>query len=290
MDRQHHQGGGGGDVEHGRGEEGHAQHAHGAPAQFGGGGGKRRGLVLGAAGQHDGGDAADAVEEARLQPRQGEELAAGRGGGADAGGGHADRHQQPGQPEHQHGKGIGAEGHDQHQQRPGQRQRRGRQPAGEQPVQRLHLVDDDRGEVARVPPAQHHRSGVQQAGQRVGAQAAPRRRAGGEGVALGRHLGEHPQHGQHSEAGAGRKQHAANTRGQRRAEHHGDAIRLTDRAGGAGEPCEHHRQSGFPAVPGFRPEPGFRSGLAVHGLPVRHRPGIKAPSGACPGGPYASGG
>ena len=67
-------------------------------AQLVGRGRQRLRLVFGAAQQHDGGDAADPVEEAGLQPRQREELAARGGRGADAGHRHADRHQHAGQP------------------------------------------------------------------------------------------------------------------------------------------------------------------------------------------------
>ena len=83
--RQHDEGQRRRKIERGRGQEGDAQHAHGAPPQFVGRRGERPRLGLRLAVQHDGGDAAHAVEEARLQPRQRQELAARGGRRADAG-------------------------------------------------------------------------------------------------------------------------------------------------------------------------------------------------------------
>ena len=85
VDRQHDHRQRGGEVQRDRGQERHPQHAHGARSAT-----RRRPaasgvrLVLGAAVQHDGGDAAHAVEEARLQAGQRQELVARGGGGADA--------------------------------------------------------------------------------------------------------------------------------------------------------------------------------------------------------------
>ena len=120
-------------IECGRGQERDTQHAHGAPAQFVRRRGQRVRLGLRLAVQHDGGDAAHAVEETRLQPRQSQELVARGGGGADACRGHRDRDQQAAQNQHKRADRIGQQRSDGHQQRAGNRQRRGRQPARESP-------------------------------------------------------------------------------------------------------------------------------------------------------------
>ena len=183
--RQHDEGQRRRKIERGRGQERDPQHAHGAPAKFVRRRGQRLRLGLRLAVQHDGGDAAHAVEEARLQPRQRQELAARGRRGADTGRRHRDRDQQAAQHQHQRADRIGQQRGERHQQRAGDRQRGGRQPAGEQPVQRLDPIHDDRGQLAGVVSAQQRRAGVQQARQRVGPQPPPRRRPRIESGALG---------------------------------------------------------------------------------------------------------
>ena len=65
--RDHHQGQRHRQVERDRGQERHPQHPHGAPAQLVGGAAEGQRFVAGAAVHDDGGDAAHAVEETRLQ-------------------------------------------------------------------------------------------------------------------------------------------------------------------------------------------------------------------------------
>ena len=200
VQRQHDEGERRRKIERGRGQERDAQHAHGAPSQFVRRRGQRARLGLRLAVQHDGGDAAHAVEEARLQPRQRQELAARRGRRADTRRRHRDRDQQAAQNQHERADRIGQQRGERHQQRAADRQRSGRQPAGVQPVQRLDAVHDDRGQLAGVVRAQPRRAGMQQARQRVGPQPPPRRRPRIERGALGRNRRGRAQHGEHREA------------------------------------------------------------------------------------------
>ena len=172
-------------IECGRGQEGDAQHAHGAPSQFVGRRGERTRLGLRLAVQHDGGDTPHPIEEARLQPRQRQELAARRRRRAQAGGGHRDRDQQPAQHQHERGQRIGRQSGERHQQRTDDRQCRGRQPAGVQAIQRLDAIHHGRGQLAGVLGAKPRRAGMQQARQRIGPQPPPCRRSRVEGGAFG---------------------------------------------------------------------------------------------------------
>ena len=156
-DRQHDQRQGGREVQRGRRQKRHAQHAHGAAAQFIGGGGERRRLPLGPAIQHDGGDAAHAVEEPRLQPRHRQELVARGGGGADAGSAIAIGTSSP-HGQHERRERIGPQRRQHHEQRAGDRQRWRRQPAREQPVQRLHPIDHGGGQFAGMAAPQLRRA------------------------------------------------------------------------------------------------------------------------------------
>ena len=72
------QGGGGGEVERGGGEERDAQHAHGAACAARAPPRPEPAASSAPARQHDGGDAADTVEKAHLQPCHREELPLGR--------------------------------------------------------------------------------------------------------------------------------------------------------------------------------------------------------------------
>ena len=198
--RQHDEGQRRRQVERRRGQEGDAQHAHGAPPQFVGRRGQRARLGLRLAVQHDGGDAAHAVEEARLQPGERQELAARGCGGADAGSGHRERHQQartgPGSAPASRSASRAASATSS---RAGDRQHRSRKPAGEQPVQRLDAIHHGRGQFAGMVGAQLRRAGMKQPGQRVAAQPTPRRRAGVEGRAIGSDRQGRPQQRQHDE-------------------------------------------------------------------------------------------
>ena len=120
--RQHDEGQRRRKIECGRGQEGDAQHAHGALSQFIGRRGERTRLGLRLAVQHDGGDAPHPIEEAGLQPRQRQELTARRRRRAQAGRGHRDRDQKPAQHQHERGQRIGRQRGEGHQQRTDDRQ------------------------------------------------------------------------------------------------------------------------------------------------------------------------
>ena len=200
MQRQHDEGQRRRKIERGRGQERDAQHAHGAPAKFVRRRGQRLRLGIRLAVQDDGGDAAHAVEETRLQPRQRQELAARGGRGADTCRRHRDRDQQAAQNQHKRADRIGQQRSDGHQQRAANRQRSGRQPARVKPIQCLDAIHDDRGQLAAVVSAQPRRAGMQQARQRVGSQPPPRRRPRIESAALGSNRCGRAQHGEHREA------------------------------------------------------------------------------------------
>ncbi len=267
--RQHDEGQRRRQVECRRGQEGDAQHPHGAPPQFVGRRGQRARLGLGLAVQHDGGDPAHAVEEARLQPGERQELAARGRRGADTRGRHRDRHQQPAQDQHQPRQAIGQQRGKRHQGRAGNREHRGRQPAGEQPVQRLDPIDHDRGQFARMLRAQQRRAGMQQARQRIAAQPPPRRRTGIERRAVGRHREPRPQQRQHRERRQRRRQ-IRRPAAQRGREHTRGTIGLADRQRGARQPAEHDRPRRARALAQFAPQPRLCCRLAGILLRLRH--------------------
>ena len=263
---QHHEGERRRQVERGGGQERDAQHPHGAPPQFVGSGGERHRLGLGLAVQHDGGDAADAIEEPRLQPRQGQELVPRRRRRADPGDGHGHRHQQSAQHQHQGGPWIGHQCREGHQQRAGHRQHGRRQPARVQAVQRLDAIHHGRCQLAAVPGTELRRTRIQQARQRVAPQPPPRRCAGVEGGALGADRQRRAEQRQHREARRER-QRVAGAAGQGAAKQHRGTPCLADRrqrAGGA----EQHDRPGRPAADALlTAQPGLRCCL---GLPRSH--------------------
>ena len=243
-------------IERGRGQEGDAQHAHGAPSQFVGRRGERARLGLRLAVQHDGGDAAHPVEEARLQPRQRQELAARRRRRAEAGGGHRDRDQQPAQHQHERRQRIGRQSGEGHQQRTDDRQCGGRQPAGVEAVQRLDAIHHGRGQLAGVLGAKPRRAGMQQARQRIGPQPPPRRRSRIEGGAFGGDRQRRAQQREQRKARQQRKRVAGRGRSARRR-----AASRRTRPGPRQSPC--------------RAAPNNTTGLAAR-LPARRSPRSQA--------------
>lgn len=108
-----------------------------------------------------------------------------RGGcGPDAGSGHRDGHQQSAQEQYQRGHRIDQQHGKHHQERAGNCQHRGGKPTRKQAVQGLDSIDHSSGQFAGVLHAELRRSGMQKAGQGVGAQTAPSRRAGTECSAI----------------------------------------------------------------------------------------------------------
>ena len=130
------------------------------------------GFVLGAAGEDDGADAPDAVEEAGLEAAEGEELALGSGGCADARGGHGDGDQESAEEEHTGGDRVSPERSNSDQSGCGDGQGRGGDPAGEQTLQSLDAIDGDGGEFGGMLAAEQGGTGCEDAGQNLGAQAA----------------------------------------------------------------------------------------------------------------------
>ena len=136
------------EIQRGGGQEGDAQHLHGARAQLRRGGGQGLGLRLLPAEQHQGGQAAHAVEEPAREAAERVELAAAGLRRTDAGQRHRDGHQdscdeQDHAAGHVHREGGGAD-----HQRPGDGECRRRQPAGQEAFQRLDPVHDQRGAFA----------------------------------------------------------------------------------------------------------------------------------------------
>ncbi len=263
VQRQPDQGSGHGEIQCGRGEERDAQHPHGASPQIRRRCGQRARLVLGTAGEDDGGDAAHAVEKPRLQPGHGQKLPARGDGGADASERHAERDEQSGSSQNDRSERVGEEGREQHQHRPDDGDNRGRQPAGEQPVKRFDPVHDGRGQLARMALPHQRRTSLQQAAEHVMTQAAASRGASRYGSALGGDAESGARQGESDEAGEQPGPGAAPDQGC------GDDSGLGDGEQNQDQPQPHRRQrrsaraGRLLAHPAFRIQPGVGH-VAVH--------------------------
>ncbi len=193
------------ELEHGRGQEGNAQHVQGAFAHALGGGGDAAQFVLAAAVQAQQAQALEPVGEMPAHPRQLAQLAATGGFGAPAHQHHEDRHQRRGAQQQQAHHPVAPADREQDQQRHHAHFQPRRLVAGVVAVQRVAVGQQQFAQFAVALAAQPQRAALQQAPVHAPAQFELRRigdiaggalRAGAEQRAHSQHQRQHRKSGQ----------------------------------------------------------------------------------------------